>query len=214
MLVLPLSRRGRLRVKLGSASSTGSRRGGEAGLAIAVSSAAAGCARLSSRAFMIVAMLQAVCSRRGACWQVKPAAGRQALNSGTGSSAPAALVGGRRARRGVRRARDEDHELQRRRANCGGRDWSELKRFSRCCELSTRYCPHKVPNPHQNETSLLIGSRRSTKVTWAARLACLGKDAGLHQNDHQPKNNLMVCELHRPHSETCLLTSRTPLPPL
>jgi hypothetical protein len=126
MLVLPLSRRGRLRVKLGSASSTGSRRGGEAGLAIAVSSAAAGCARLSSRAFMIVAMLQAVCSRRGGRHTGRVLAGEanggQALNSGTGSSAPAALVGGRRARRGVRRAREGDHELQRRQADCGGRD--------------------------------------------------------------------------------------------
>lgn len=61
-LLLPLSSRGRLRVKLGLASSISSRRGGDAGpvTVIAVwSSAAAGCARESSCAVIMVDVLAA-----------------------------------------------------------------------------------------------------------------------------------------------------------
>jgi hypothetical protein len=95
MLLLPLSRRGRLRVKLGSPSSTGSRRGGDAGpvVVVAVSSAAAGCARSWSRAVMVVAMLQAP-SRLLKAWlaaQGRAQAGEAGLRassfSGTGSNA-------------------------------------------------------------------------------------------------------------------------------
>ena len=50
----PLSRRGRLRVKLASASSTGSRRGGEAGTLIACSSAASDGTKSRSCSLMAV----------------------------------------------------------------------------------------------------------------------------------------------------------------
>ena len=53
-LLLPLWRRGRLRVKLASASSMESRRGGEAGTVIAGSSAATDCAMSLSGAVMTV----------------------------------------------------------------------------------------------------------------------------------------------------------------
>lgn len=61
-LLLPLSRRGRLRVKLGLASSTGSRRGGDE--VLADSSAAAVCAAWSSRTFIVAVALEVVCSKR------------------------------------------------------------------------------------------------------------------------------------------------------
>jgi hypothetical protein len=53
-LLLPLCRRGRLRVKLASASSMESRRGGEAEAVIAGSSAATGCTVSFSGAVMTV----------------------------------------------------------------------------------------------------------------------------------------------------------------
>lgn len=117
-LLFPLSRRGRLRVKLASASSTGSR----AGMAIAVSvssSAAAACAMSWSRTSIMVAGLCSVCVRRG--WLHRTRAGRcegrqrQAPSScsGTGSNAPAALWEGGRAHGGRKRGREWYHELQR-----------------------------------------------------------------------------------------------------
>jgi hypothetical protein len=73
-LLLPLSRRGRLRVKLGLASSTGSRRGGD--VVLADSSAAAVCAAWSSRTFIVAVALEVVCSKRGG-WAQQRVQGKQ-----------------------------------------------------------------------------------------------------------------------------------------
>jgi hypothetical protein len=87
ILLLPLSRRGRLRVKLASASSTGLRGGGEAGTmsageaaragAGACSSTATDCTRSWSRARIVAATSTVFVKERGrprrdGCGQVKP----------------------------------------------------------------------------------------------------------------------------------------------